>query len=94
MVALSANAVLASLKPPGVEPPGNFSRTITLSSTDGVPPFLSLFVDVTHSPPSGDFVTERSRPQRPENSVDTVPTPVPAELICVANSCSPVTAAM
>src|SRR5262245_50282371 len=43
----------------------NFNRTITLSKVDGVPPFLSLLVEVSQSPPSGVLTTVRSRPQVP-----------------------------
>ena len=60
----------------------------------GVPPFLSLLVEVSQRAPSAVLVTLRRRPQRPEKTAWGVPTPVPAELIWVTQSWAPVTPAM
>src|SRR6266480_715520 len=95
MLPLLANAVLVNANPGGgvPPPPANFSRTITLSSVPGVPPFLSLLVEVSHSPPSGDLTTVRSRPQRllkNARGVSVLRSPV----MCMTHSRAPRTAAM
>ena len=51
---------------------------MTLSRPLGVPPFMSLLVEVSQRAPSGVLVMLRRRPQRPEKTAWGVPTPVPA----------------
>src|SRR5262245_16592574 len=85
MVPLLANAVLVSVG-------ANFSRTITLSSVDGVPPFLSLLVEVSQRPPSGVLTTVRRRPHRPLKKARGVSVVLP--VIFMTHRRSPRTAAM
>src|SRR5439155_444306 len=65
MLPLLAKAVLVNWNGLGSPPPANLRRSMTLSMVPGVPPFLSLLVEVSHRPPSGVLTTVRSRPQRP-----------------------------
>src|SRR2546430_11081250 len=93
MVALLANALLVSLKAGGGEP-ANFSRTITLSIVFGEPPSLSLLVEVSQRPPSGDLMPLRSRPHLLWHNAPGVSVPVPAELMFMTHSREPRIAAM
>src|SRR4051794_19016424 len=97
MLPPAANAELVSANPPdggppGSPPPANLSRTITLSIVFGVPPLLSLLVEVSHRPPSGVWMTVRSRPQRPLKNARGLSVVLP--LICMTHRREPRIAAM